>query len=63
MTDYEVGILWALSWDKPEVRALIRKLVEERDELLSVTCDGTGGCQHRDEAIMSFGIPSEQFND
>jgi hypothetical protein len=67
MTDKEVGELWqsALRYSAvyPYVQALIRKLVEERDELLQVTGPRGDGSSKLEEALAQFGIDATTWKE
>lgn len=59
--DEEVGLLWRLYCDKPEVKLLVQKLVKERASYWA----GWYGFPNREEyerACNNFGIPKEFLN-
>lgn len=77
MTDKEVGELWrtVIYWAQQPyppsntrlIEGLIRKLVEERMQLLEERCQFGAACigphGHELEALNDFGIPQESWND
>jgi hypothetical protein len=58
MSDYEVGILWALSWDKPDVQVLVKKLVKERADYWAGWYRPAASAEY-ERAVAEFNLPKE----
>lgn len=72
MQDKQVGELWSKATHKdvpmPIVQQLIRKLVEERAQVIATTSCDYDGCKHEDwktshtpEALRDFGIDPKEY--